>query len=102
MDAVRAVHCAKQYYGCKACVAVTNSIFSSAAKDEAARFACRLVDRHRLPYLVRGEVLPFHPAQSAARCPHCGKGMSFASRFCGARTRCGPTSSSRSRTATRG
>jgi hypothetical protein len=88
VDAVRAVHCAKQYYGCKACVAITNSTFSSAAKDEAARFACRLVDRHRLPYLIRGEVLPFYPAQGAARCPHCQKGMSFASRFCGAPTRC--------------
>src|SRR5204863_7860543 len=31
VDAVRAVHCAKQYYGCTACVVVTNSTFSSAA-----------------------------------------------------------------------
>jgi hypothetical protein len=88
VDAVRDVNAGKQYFRCDASLVVTNSTFSSSAKDEARSFRCRLVDKHRMPYLIRGQVLALYPGEGAAQCPHCRRVVSFSARLCGQVAQC--------------
>lgn len=54
-DAVQQVFTGKQYYGCGACLVITNSRFTKSAREAAARVGCGLVDGDELPALVRGQ-----------------------------------------------
>ncbi|MBX9582164.1 MAG: restriction endonuclease [Gemmataceae bacterium] len=45
------------YYGCTACVVVTNSQFTSGAIELARRVGCQLIDGGQIPALIDGAIL---------------------------------------------
>jgi HJR/Mrr/RecB family endonuclease len=53
-SAVQEAHTAMAYYKCEACVVITNSRFTPAAKDVAGRVGCVLIDEDALPVLIKG------------------------------------------------
>lgn len=55
-DAVWEAHATKAYYKCEACAVVTNSRFTSSAKDVAGKVGCVLIDEESLPALVLGKI----------------------------------------------
>lgn len=55
--AIQEVHTGMIYYECDRCVAVTNSTFTSAAKELAAKVGCLLVDGSQIPDLIEGRIL---------------------------------------------
>jgi hypothetical protein len=56
--AIMEAHTGMAYYRCHACIVVTNSTFTRAARDCAQAVGCRLIDGSQIPSLIRG-VLPF-------------------------------------------
>jgi hypothetical protein len=55
-DAVRDAYAGMGYHKCGACAVVTNSLFTSRAKDAANRLRCVLIDKNSLPGLITGEI----------------------------------------------
>lgn len=55
-SAVQEAYAGMTYYGCHACVVITNSVFTSSAKELAARVGCALIDEEIMPALIMGQV----------------------------------------------
>jgi hypothetical protein len=55
--AVQEVHAGMTFYRCDACVAVTNSYFTSGAEALARSVGCLLIDQKKLPALIDGKLL---------------------------------------------
>ena len=55
-DAVQEAYFGTAYYKCEACAVITNSVFTSGAKDAAAKSGCVLIDENALPALIMGEI----------------------------------------------
>jgi predicted RecB family endonuclease len=88
VDAVKDVYTGMNLFRYHASIVVTNSTFGYAARELARKLGCRLVDKHRVPDLIRGSVLPLYPSEVAVRCPRCQKAVSVSTRHCGAVIRC--------------
>lgn len=88
VDAVMAVIAGRQYYGCKGSLVVTNSTFTPNARKMATQLGCRLVDKDRIPYLIRGQVLPLYPSEFTFACQRCMKKVSVSTTLCGRQIRC--------------
>jgi HJR/Mrr/RecB family endonuclease len=54
--AIQEVYAGMAFYGCQRCIVVTNSTFTAAAQELAARISCVLVDRGRIPDLIEGKI----------------------------------------------
>jgi len=44
------------YYDCQACAVITNSTFTSGARDLASKVGCLLLDRSSIPLLIEGQI----------------------------------------------
>ena len=55
-DAVQEAYFGTVYYKCEACAVITNSRFTSGAKDAADKSGCVLIDEDRLPVLIMGHL----------------------------------------------
>lgn len=54
-SAVQEAFTAKSYYACEACAVITNSRFTSSAKELASKINCTLIDEEILPALIIGK-----------------------------------------------
>lgn len=54
--AVQEVYAGMAHYGCDECVVVTNSAFTSGARDLARSVGCRLLDGRDIPDLIEGRI----------------------------------------------
>jgi hypothetical protein len=55
--AVQQVHAGKGFYGCQGAVVITNSSYTSSAKELAAKLHCQLIDGSQIPDLIDGRIL---------------------------------------------
>lgn len=55
-QAVQEVIAARIFYGCNACMVITNSVFTQSAIDLAAKASCVLISERELPHLIRGHI----------------------------------------------
>jgi restriction system protein len=55
--AVQEVLAGKLYYDCAECAVVTNSSFTTKAKDLAVKAGCLLIDGKQIPDLIEGKIL---------------------------------------------
>jgi hypothetical protein len=55
-SAVQEAYAGKGYYNCHGCAVITNSRFTSSARDLAAKVGCVLIDELLLPKLVLGHI----------------------------------------------
>jgi hypothetical protein len=55
-DAVQQAHAGKTFRECQRCAVVTNSYFTSSARELAQSVSCTLVDGQKLPELIRGTI----------------------------------------------
>ena len=56
-SAVQEAFAGQAHYRCDKCVVLTNNYFTASAKSLAASTGCLLIDRDRVPQLIRGEIL---------------------------------------------
>ncbi len=63
--AVQAVFAGKLYYGCDVCAVITNSTFTSGARDLAPSTGCLLIDGGRIDDLINGRLPAFPPTPLA-------------------------------------
>ncbi|MFO0951963.1 MAG: restriction endonuclease [Isosphaeraceae bacterium] len=54
--AVQEVHTGMVYYGCQAAVVITNSTYTSSARDLAKKVGCVLIDRDGIPELIESRI----------------------------------------------
>ena len=55
-EAVQEAYFATAYYKCGACAVITDSRFTSGAKDAADKSGCVLIDEIQLPLLIMAEI----------------------------------------------
>jgi HJR/Mrr/RecB family endonuclease len=54
--AVQEAHAGMSFYGCHLAVVITNSTFTSGARELAERIGCQLIDREQLSSLIEGHI----------------------------------------------
>lgn len=54
--AIQEVYTGMAFYQCRECAAITNSSFTSGAKNLARSVSCRLIDGRGIPQLIEGEL----------------------------------------------
>lgn len=54
--AVQEVHTGKTFYGCQFAVVITNSAYTSAARELAAKVGCVLIEKNQIPELIEGRL----------------------------------------------
>ncbi|MBC7352201.1 MAG: restriction endonuclease [Thermogutta sp.] len=55
-DAVQEAYSGKAFYQCHGCAVITNSVFTSGARELAERVGCLLIDQTMLPDLIFGKI----------------------------------------------
>jgi restriction system protein len=54
--AVQEAHAGMGFYGCDVAVVITNSTYTSGARELAERIGCLLIDRDQIPSLIEGRI----------------------------------------------
>jgi HJR/Mrr/RecB family endonuclease len=55
-DAVQQAHTGKTIYRCQRCAVITNSTFTSSARQAADAVGCLLIDGEKIPLLIEGQL----------------------------------------------
>jgi hypothetical protein len=55
-SAIQEAHTGMVFYGCQVAVVITNSSFTSAARDLASKVGCILIDGSQIPALIEGQI----------------------------------------------
>lgn len=56
-SAVQEAYTGKQFYDCNSCMVITNSVFTRAAIELAAKVNCQLIDENSITHLIMGKIL---------------------------------------------
>jgi restriction endonuclease Mrr len=54
--AIQEVHAGMIFYGCNQSIVITNSTFTSSARQLASSVGCQLIDREQIPLLIEGKL----------------------------------------------